>query len=331
MYTSIARGALGMVTMLMIGCGSPDEAATTKETAASGAATGAGVSDESAPRAATRPRNCPPTLSTPESGAEAPVYDILGVRPGQSFDDVYAILACRDQNYSLDVADRWLLRDTGELTTRQAVRATNGVPCSGQEIARNLSSVGSGPCAISFSGSNLPAVRDTTDQVHVAFTGLLDEEVAGAVWRSQTYKDDAQPSVENLEQALIAKYGSPSTREEMKTHSYGMRRGDIAMSWVYDLRGRKVGAESPVHQQCLTISPSFHGSHRWSGSCGTTIRAAIRKNSRNELLAEVLDIGVMDQKSFYEGGEKFKADIAAAIEQQHQDAARHAATVTPEL
>jgi hypothetical protein len=39
----------------------------------------------------------------------------------------------------------------------------------------------------------------------------------------------------------------------------------------------------------------------------------------------------MDQKAFYEASEQFKADVAAAIEQQRQEAASKAATVSTEL
>ncbi|QIB66701.1 hypothetical protein [Kineobactrum salinum] len=317
-----------LATVLMVGCGSSGE----PEAAEAPPQAGEGRNSETEPTVEDTADRCPPVLSTPAPAAGQAVDDIVGVRPGQSFDDVHARLGCREEGYTLEVASRWVIRDTGDLPTRQVLRATNGVACSGQEIARDMGSIaGNQRCIGGFSGSNFRAVRDATDEVYVGFTGMFGQEIAGAVWRSRSYPEDARPSVDKLEQALIDKYGEPSHREEMRLHNWGMRKGDISLNWVYDLRGRRVSAENPQYQQCLTISPAFSGTHRWSGSCGTVVRAGIAKYHGNDLLVDRFDIGVMDQKAFYEGGERFKAELAAALEQQRQDAAREAAAVMPDL
>lgn len=327
--------ALITAVLVLSACGSPESPDPDTDSAAQGADAAAAAGDSAAPAAAqtpAEPANCPPELSSPAPGPDAPVDDILGVRPGQTFDEVEALLRCRDEGYTIEVADRWLVRDTGGLPTRQVLRATNGVPCTGQEIARDMGVMGGQQkCVGGFSGSNFRSVRDTTDEIQVAFTGLMDAEVAGVVWRSRSYADDGRPSVANLEQALIDKYGEPSSRAELPTRNWNMNKGDVQLTWVYDLRGRKVGRDNPAHVQCVSFYPTFAGTHRWSPACGLTLHAGIQKNRTNNLLADALHVGVMNQKAFYDAGQQFEADIASAVEAARRKAAQEAEAVATEL
>ncbi len=341
----IIRGVLAItIAMLAVGCGSGDDAASSNGAAAEGAsaapavnpppgAAAAGATPAAAQAAATSDaRRCPPDLSTPGPADGAPVDDILGVRPGQTFDEVQAILACREEGYQVDPGSVWSVRNTQGLPTRQLLRATNGVPCTSQDIARSMRSLhGDGECSSGPQGSGLSMVKNATDEVWVAFTGLHGQEVAGAVWRSRDYQVDAKPTVESLQQALIAKYGEPSVAETLTRNRMPLRTGDVAFTWVYDLRGRKLSSENPMYQRCNNVNHRFFGAHRWSGECGLSVSAGIRKDPRNNLLADTLTIGIMNQKDFYDRGQAFEAAIATAVEEQRQQAARDAASVQTDL
>jgi hypothetical protein len=339
----ITRGMLAAAMVLAaVGCGSGDDAAPGGADAAAAPAPTAGAEGATAaranqaaaaqPAAVTDSRRCPPELTTPDRAEGAPVDDILGVRPGQTFDEVEGILACRDEGYRVETGSVWTVRNTGGLPTRQLLRASNGTPCSGQDIARSMRSMqGSGECTGGPQGSGLAMIRDATDEVFVAFTGMYGQEVAGGVWRSRDYEADAKPTAESLQQALIAKYGEPSVNETLARNQMPLRAGDIAMTWVYDLRGRRLNSENPMYRRCNIVNHRFFGSHRWSAECGLVVTAGIRKDPRNNLLADTLTIGIMNQKAFYDGGQAFEAAIAAAVEEQRQQAARDAASVQTDL
>lgn len=326
------------------GCGSGDGTPAADSAAAEGSgpasapagapparAAGAGGSAAAA-AAATDTRRCPPELSTPEPAEGAPVDDILGVRPGQTFAEVEAILACREEDYQVEPGAVWSVRNTHGQPTRQLIRATNGVPCTGQDIARSMRSMqGDGECSSGPRDSRLSMVRNATDEVWVVFTGLHGEEVAGAVWRTRDYPADAQPTAESLQQALITKYGEPSVAETLTRNSLPLRSGDVALTWVYDLRGRKLSSENPMYRRCSNVNHNFFGSHRWSGECGLMVTAGIRKNPRNNLLVNTMTIGIMNQKDFYDRSQTFESTLAALAEEQRQQAARDAAAVQTDL
>lgn len=338
------RGMLAIaVAISIVGCGSGDDEASGNAAPAPTAATDSAANPGTAPAraAAAEPartakasdaRRCPPDVATPGPAEGAPVDDILGVRPGQTFEEAEAILACREEGYRVETGSVWTVRNTHGLPTRQLLRASNGTPCTGQDIARSMRSMqGSSECSSGPQGSGLSMVKDANDEVWVAFTGLQGQEVAGGVWRSRDYPADGQPPAESLQQALISKYGEPSVAETLTRNRMPLRTGDVELTWVYDLRGRKLSSENPMYQRCSRVNHNFFGSHLWSGECGLIVTAGIRKNPRNDLLANTLTLGIMNQKDFYDRSQAFEAAIVATVEEQRQQAAREAASVQTDL
>lgn len=265
----------------------------------------------------TMPVKCPPEPSVPPRADGAPTDDILDLRPGMSFDDVVAISRCRDPKLRVDVDDRWHVSDTHGIKTRQIVRVSDGEECSGQDIVadmRNSSDI--------CSGGDFKAVKNATDQIFVAFNGVPEKEVAGAIWRSRTFAKDERPTVADLQKSLAEKYGEPHETRE--------RNSELELAWTYDPLGRRMSKSNPALQDCrFSVSASYAGRHRWSADCGLTINARIDLDRQNPLLADALHVAVMQQKEFIEGTERFEADLRTESRRQNEMEAEKA--VKPEV
>jgi len=277
------------------------------------AAAGVTPADEAAASA------CPPRLTSPARTAEAPVDDVLGVRPGQTYDDVMAILACHPETPLLQTVDRWSSNiQTFGIPTRQAVRASDGRECDGQEILRGMGSMGGTRDECASDGS-FKVVKDVTDQVYVVFTGLHGKEIAGAVWRARKFPEAERPTVESVRGALAEKYGQPRQVTE--------DRWGTTLYWVYDALGRPMSESNPAFMQCNSIGPKFQFGHSWSAACGLTIKALIEPVQTNELLVGQLHIAVMNQQQFFEAGERFSQELAAENERIKREQAGSGASV----
>jgi hypothetical protein len=261
--------------------------------------------------------SCPPTLTAPARADGAPVDDVIGIRPGQSYDDVAAILACHKETPMIQTVDRWRndLQTFG-IPTRQAVRATDGQECNGQEIFRSMSSVSdTGGCP---SDGSFKVVKNTTDQIYVVFTGLQGKEIAGAVWRSRRFPEAERPTADSLKQSLAEKYGQP--------HQVSQDQWGTNLVWLYDTAGRPMSESNPGFRQCNSVFPKFQSGHSWSPACGLTIRALIEPVRTNDLLVNQFHIVAMHQQQFFEAGERFAQELVTENERVKKEQAQHSNT-----
>lgn len=266
---------------------------------------------------AEKKRKCPPKLTTGQRADGAPVDDIVGIRPGMSFDDVTWVLECRGDVPVLETAAKWNIKQDYGYPIRQLIRATNGVPCTSQEILADMRSMGDAKC--DGGGYSFKSLKDITQQVAVVFTGMPNDEVARAVWRRNVFVTGENPTVESLSGSLAEKYGAPHNTETD-------RRGVTHFTWQYDLLGRPMSQATPAFRTCSnSVNANFNAGHGWSSACGLTVKASIKPVQGNELLAGELNIGVMHQKDFYEAGTQFERDLMAANEQRKREQAEEAA------
>lgn len=269
-------------------------------------------------------RKCPAEVTSAPRPEGTPVDDIVGIRPGMSYDDVIGILACRDDVPLIETAEKWNIQQTHGFPLRQVVRASNGTPCSGQEIVRAMSSSN---VTCDDGGYRFKAVKNITQEFDVVFTGMPGKEAVGAFWRRNTFAEGEQPAVESLMQSLNQKYGEPHVTEKD-------RQGRTNLSWQYDLLGRPMSNASRNFNQCRnSVSASFAAGHGWSSACGLTIKVTIAPVYGNDLLAREMNMGIMHQKNFYDAGKTFEQELAAANEARKSEAAAEAAKkgVSPDL
>ena len=299
-------------------CGSDDEATAT---GASDVATDSSSGQDTSTQTAAR--DCPAQVTSGERPDGMPVDDVVGVRQGMSFEDVRWLLECRDDVSMIEEGEKWQIKRTYDFPVRQLIRASNGTPCSGQEIANDMGSVGSRQCQ--SAGRNFKALKDITHEIIVVFNGMPGEEKVGAIWRRHAFADGDQPTIESLVASLTTKYGKP--------HSSYEQRGITVYSWQYDPLGRPM-SEGGTRQGCINaIRPESTGSQRWSTACGLTIRAKITPLGTNNLLAAEMHMATMHQKKFYDAGERFEKNLTAAYEaRKRQEAADADSGVsTPDL
>lgn len=312
--------ALVAVAVSACGGGSDgrDEASAVTSGAAGSAqprAAGAPSASGTTASAAATERKCP---ARPTTGAPAgrPVDDVVGIRPGMGWDDVNWIFACRDDVPTVETGDTWNIKQAHGIPVRQLIRASDGQPCSGQEIVRDMSST---TRSCDDGGYKFQALKNIANEIVVVFTGLPEQETARAIWRRTSFPEDVQPAIETLRSSLTDKYGAPQIDEQD-------RQGRITLTWVHDLLGRPMSTAASAFNTCSRgLGATFASSHSWSAGCGLTIRALISPVWGNDLLAREMSLGLMHQKDFYDAGQQFERDLLAAHEASKREQADAAA------
>lgn len=255
---------------------------------------------------------CPPTLN---SGARegGPVDDILQLRPGMPYDDVIALLECRDDIRVIETAPLFSVQDNFGIPTRQLVRASDGIPCSDREArgdrCRTL--------------GRFDPLRDVTREYVVAFTGMPGEEIAGAIWRRSVFGEQESQAGSVLTQGLVEKYGAPQI-QAVSTHSRinSMPAGATTLVWVHNRDGSP--APPPASEfssaglnweTCVNgPNPAFTARQSWNSGCGLTLRAEILPQETNGLLARELNLVVMNQRDFFYANQQFATALRVVSE-----------------
>jgi YD repeat-containing protein len=148
---------------------------------------------------------------------------------------------------------------------------------------------------------------------YVGTIGMPGQERVISAAREEWFEEGRSPTVASVEQALIKKYGEP-------TRSQHWDAGSVALTWAYDPMGRRISETSPLYNSCTGVS-SPDGGANFSPDCGIVVAASIYPLAANRELGQMMQVGVVDQASGYEG--------LQAVEQtlQSQDAQRKAQEV----
>lgn len=267
---------------------------------------------------------CPPTLTSSRRQG-GPVDDIVQLRPGMPYEEVVAVLECRDDIRLIQTAPLFSIQDNFGIPTRQLVRGSDGVPCSAREArgdrCRTL--------------GRFEPLRDASREYIVAFTGLPGEEIARAIWRRSVFDDQDSPGVSVLTQGLAEKYG-PAQVQAVGSHSRinSMPPGATTLVWIYNRDGSaapppasEFSAAGLNWETCVNgPNPSFAARHGWNSGCELTIRAEIMPRADNAVLARELNMVVMNQRDFYHANQQF----ATALRLVGEERARQSRT-PPEL
>lgn len=244
----------------------------------------------------------------------AVVDDIIGLRPGMSYDEISAVLQGRDDVAVIETAEQWIRQSHG-LATRQLLRASDGVPCSEGEKSAN---VGRYTVCDTVRG-RFGGRKEVFNEIVVAFTGMPDHEVAGSIWRRVVFPEGKYPTVAAVMNALTEKYGVPHIRQTTSGYySMSHRDGATNLNWLYGPTGGIINDDTQKSRCVNGPKPWFAAEHSWNGACGLTIRAEILPVPGNNLLAQVLNVSVVQQKNLIDAIGRFDAEIKAAVEQRSQ-------------
>lgn len=265
-----------VAVLMLAACGSKNtnnESAGTPKPAPKGAA--------SAERVAREMRGnvkCPAKAST-ERPSGAPVDDVVGVRPGMSWDEAVNFVMCDNpmlvvtettsRNYNLNTYGQHLRQGFDAQFAEARVVETS------QQILEDMRQD-----EMRRSGNTYVApLKPGQVRYFVSTMGLPGHELVLSVAREEYFAEGKLPTVDSLRQALIAKYGEPS-----QTDPTGQR-----LLWEYDPAGAKITQGSPRLGQCgINASPDAPVS--LSSDCGTTVGAVIQSANNNAGLAHSLAV-----------------------------------------
>ena len=264
-----------VAALAIAGCGSKDDndapigAVDTSKPAPSGEATAEQVAKEMRGDV-----KCPAKASSPRPEG-APVDDVVGVRPGMSWNEAATFVLCdhpmmvvtenTGRNYQINTYGQKLRQGfDGSFAEPRVVKTS-------RDYLREMSED-----AIRRSGNAAAApMTPGTSRFYVSTMGLPGQEQVISVAREEAYAEGKQPTVESLTQALIAKYGPPSEAND--------NGRVVQMWWEYDPSGRK------IQQQCR-ISAGVNAATSLSTACGISVAAYISASQTNPGLAHSLAV-----------------------------------------
>lgn len=295
MWNRLAGGACAVALLLAAGCGSgsgDDGGQAQARTGASGSGGAAGATASEVAEAARGRVRCPAKISSPARAGQAPVDDVVGVRPGLTYDEAVNVVLCthdlmvaedasRTRNFRIETFGQTLRQGFTARFARDRVQRTP------QQIMEDLQDS-------AMARSSNRSVRDTLPgeaRWYVATMGAPGKERVISAAREEWFEEGAFPTLQSVEQALIGKYGTPT---------YQSRTGNGAtdLGWAHDLRARPIGESSPLHHQCRAMADPDAG-NSFSPDCGIVVAARISPARDNPQLAEFLQVAVVDQAGGY--------------------------------
>lgn len=287
-----------MVSLALVACGSKESAtsaagggsapvAQASRPASSGDATA-----EEVAREARGKLKCPAKVSLPERAAGAPVDDVLGVRVGMGFDEAANVVLCTNDLLVVDPnAGRGFNIQTYGQTIRQGFSARFAEPRAVKSSRQIMQEMNEEFMARSGNAVRPDDMKPGQSKWYVTTMGLPGQEKVIAAAREEWFAEGKNPTVESVEQALVKKYGTPSSRTA--------NNSVVIVGWAYDPRGRPITETSPLFGQCHGISDPDGGTN-FSPDCGLSVLAQVRNLRDNPALAQNFQVGVIDQALGYE-------------------------------
>lgn len=309
---SFAPGARGIALMLALGllaaCGSKDSTSTSARTQASSASKPAKKTEATAEEVAEEKRGkvkCPAKVKTPARAAKAPVDDIVGVRPGVTYDEARNLVLCTHDLIVVTDDDRGRFRlNTYGQKVRQgfsAAFAEARVHKTAREWTEELQ----------YGSRNRNKESTPGSRWYVGTMGVPGEERVVHATREETYEEGKQPTVQGVVDALLKKYGKP-TRQH-----HDQRTGSVSIHWGYDPFGRLITETSPLIHSCKSVA-GFGAAMFFSPDCGLQVAASIVPVRDNHAITKTLTVLVVDQAGTYEALQKTEQALAQMDAERRQ-------------
>lgn len=248
---------------------------------------------------------CPAKIKTPPRGEDDPVDDVVGVRPGMSYDEAVNATLC--DNPLLVVAEntrRGLQIPTYGVTLRQGFDAAFAKPVDGSSSGRRKPG---------YDPYGQPSGSDPLEpgqiRFYVATMGLPGEEKVIRVSREQRFKDGEMPTMEAVVGALQGKYGEASKKQDFDYR--------LDITWSHDARQRKITETSPLIGSCNGVAKPADGFFL-DQKCGVVVKAELLRSRTNNALVETLMVGSVDQKA----GSDLIEEVKAALFKQDEERKR---------
>ncbi len=208
--------------------------------------------------------------------ANEPVDDIVGARPGMTWNEAATLVMCDHplmvvtentaRNYRIDTHGIKLRQGfDGEFAKPRVVKTS-------RDYLREMSEE-----AARRSGNAVEVrLQPGQSRFFVSTMGLPGQEQVISVAREELYAEGKQPTVESITQALIAKYGPPSESNDAGSL--------VQIWWQYDPAGNK------IQQSQCRISAGPDAATSLSTACGITVAAYVQASPANPGLARSLAV-----------------------------------------
>lgn len=258
---------------------------------------------------------CPAKIKTPARASGAPVDDVVGVRPGMSYDEATNVVLCTNDLLvaQVDQSRRFNINTYGQ-TIRQGFGARFAEPRvqrTSKQIMEDMQK--------DFMARSNNAVRQDMKpgqaKWYVSTMGVPGEERVIAAAREEWFEEGGNPTMDSVEQALVKKYGNPTRNQNTGQ--------DRQLTWAYDPFGRPVTETSPLYNKCYGSADPNSGTN-FSPDCGIVVAAHVRATRENPGLSQYLQVGVIDQAKGYEaitGTEQALQQLDAQRKAQELEAA----------
>lgn len=288
--TKIHLATTLFAVLLLAGCGGDDEDIGLPDPSSGrGGAAEEVKSAEEVAEAAREDLDCPADVDTPPRAEGAPVDDVVGVRPGLTYDEAKNLVLCTHELLIAQEGARGFNMQTYGQTIRQGFTARFAErEKTADELRKEITEGWMDRAGNAVQQDMLPG----QSKWYVGAMGMPGQERVIAVAREEWFEEGKNPTGESVAQALIKKYGQPSRTHE---NQYGHR----TLDWIYDPRGRPVTETSPLFQQCTGISDPDGGTN-YSPDCGLVVQARVSPLDSNRQLAQYLQVGVIDQANGYQ-------------------------------
>lgn len=231
--------------------------------------------------------DCPADIDSPSRAETAPVDDVVGVRPGMTYDEAVNVVLCSHEMLVLQHDTRGFNIQTYGQTLRQGFTARFAEAEKSADALRKEMLEG-------FSARSGNAVTQDMgpgqSKWYAATMGMPGAERVISVAREEWFEAGRNPTLDSVEQALIKKYGTPSRKQALNQR---------VLAWIYDPLGRIATETSPLYSGC-TASSDPDGGTNFSPDCGIVVGAQIVPMPENPDLALYMQVGVVDSASGYQ-------------------------------
>ena len=309
---STALAAVGVsLAVCIAGCGPSDKPAESSATAHAGPVAADRDRDTSAQDVARQARSgisCPAKTSAPPRAGDAPVDDVLGVRPGLTYEEAINVVLCSEKLLvAVDEKGRGFdLKVPQPQSVRQGFSARMAEPHvvkTGQQIVQEMQRDAMARGANALREDLKPGQM----KWFVATMGVPGKEAVLSAAREERFAADQPQSVENVTAALVKKYGTPTRLQRAADTQLPLIR------WAYDPAGRLITEASPLFGKCMgTTDPN--GSVNLSPECGVVVQAMLIPQKANPDLVDRMQVGVVDQA----GGYRLINETERALGQEDQ-------------
>lgn len=306
-------------------CGSGGQSPSSS-TAANRAAAASLPANASADQVAAHMRgdvDCPAKVKTPAQAADAPVDDVRGVRPGQTYEEAANVVMCTNPMLVVTPADdRGFQINTYGQKIRQGFTARFAeAEKTGQQIMDDMRR----EQQARMSNAVQHDLKPGEEKWFVSTMGVPGQERVIGVAREEWFAEGKNPTVDSVTAALVKKYGQPTQKVDENRSG---QLWDRNIYWAYDPRGRLITETSPLYHACRGIADPDQG-FGLSADCGVAVTAhIIPMRQSNASLAQALQVGAVNQAAGYallaSTEEGLKATDAARRAKEVKQAAKNA-------